>query len=78
MFSTAMYGYMRNDIDRYENGTTDFLQHMKYEHYAAVNFIWRASSFFDVGVEYNFGVKKNFAGESLHNNRITAMFKVGF
>lgn len=78
MFSTAMYGYMRNDIDRYENGTTDFFQHMKYEHYAAVNFIWRASSFFDVGVEYNFGVKKNFAGESLHNNRITAMFKVGF
>ena len=78
MFSTAMYGYMRNYVDRYADGVNLFEQHMKYEHYAAVNFIWRASSFVDIGIEYNYGFKKNFAKESLHNNRITAMFKVGF
>ena len=78
MFSTAMYGFMRNYVDRYEGGTIDFGQHMKYEHYAAVNFIWRASSFIDMGVEYNFGFKKNFANEPIHNNRVTAMVKVGF
>ena len=78
MFSTAMYGYMRNYVDRYENGTIAFDQHMKYEHYAAVNFIWRASSFVDIGVEYNYGLKRSFANESIHNNRISAMFKVGF
>ncbi|MBE6319025.1 MAG: hypothetical protein E7081_08655 [Bacteroidales bacterium] len=78
MFSTAMYGYMRNYVDKYENGSIDFGQHMKYEHYAAVNFIWRASSFVDIGVEYNYGLKRSFANESIHNNRITAMFKVGF
>ena len=78
MFSTAMYGYMRNYVDRYTNGVEAFDKHMKYEHYAAVNFIWRASSFFDVGIEYNYGIKRSFANESIHNNRITAMFKVGF
>ena len=78
MFSTAMYGYMRNYVDRYEGGTIPFDQQMKYEHYAAVNFIWRASSFFDVGLEYNFGIKRTFGNESIHNNRISAMFKVGF
>lgn len=78
MFSTAMYGYMRNYVDRYVDGVNLFEQHMKYEHYAAVNFIWRASSFVDIGIEYNYGFKKNFANESLHNNRIIAMFKVGF
>lgn len=78
MFSTAMYGYMRNYIDRYENGTVAFGEHMKYEHYAAVNFIWRASSFVDIGVEYNFGIKHSFANKSVHDNRISAMFKVGF
>lgn len=78
LFSTAMYGYMRNYVDRYTNGVKAFDQHMKYEHYAAVNLIWRASSFFDVGVEYNYGIKHTFANESIHNNRITAMFKVGF
>ena len=78
MFSSVMYGFMRNYVDQYEGGTIDFGQHMKYEHYAAVNFIWRASSFIDMGVEYNFGFKKNFANESIHNNRVTAMVKVGF
>lgn len=78
LFSTAMYGYMRNYVDKYENGLIEFGQHMKYEHYAAVNFIWRASSFFDVGIEYNYGIKRSFANESIYNNRITAMFKVGF
>lgn len=78
MFSTAMYGYMRNHVDRYTNGMINWGQHMKYEHYAAVNFIWRASSFVDIGVEYNYGIKHTFANKSTHNNRITAMFKVGF
>ena len=78
MFSSAMYGFMRNYVDTYEVGTTTFGNQMKYEHYAAVNFIWRASSFVDIGVEYNYGFKKNFANEPLHNNRISAMFKVGF
>lgn len=78
MFSTAIYGYMRNHVDHYTNGTIDWGQHMKYEHYAAVNFIWRASSFVDIGVEYNYGIKHTFANKSTHNNRITAMFKVGF
>lgn len=78
MFSSAMYGFMRNYVDPYEGGVNTFANQMKYEHYAAVNFIWRASSFVDIGVEYNYGFKKNFANEPLHNNRISAMFKVGF
>lgn len=78
IFSTVMYGYMRNYVNPYNGGIVLFEEHMKYEHYMAVNFIWRASSFVDLGIEYNYGMKKDFSGESLANNRISAMFRVGF
>ena len=78
MFSTLMYGYMRNYVDAYNGGLIAYGDHMKYEHYAAVNFIWRASTFVDLGVEYNYGMKRNFADNSLTNNRISAMFRVSF
>lgn len=78
IFSTAMYGYMRNYVKSYEGGSVLYGEHMKYEHYMAVNFIWRASSFVDLGIEYNYGKKTDFSRESIGNNRISAMFRVGF
>ena len=73
-----MYGYLRNYVDAYDGGVIERGQHMKYEHYVAANFIWKISKFVNVGLEYNFGVKKVFAGSSLSNNRVTAMMRVGF
>lgn len=78
MFSTFMYGYLRNYVDAYDGGVIERGQHMKYEHYVAANFIWKISKFVNVGLEYNFGKKKDFAGSSLSNNRVTAMMRVGF
>lgn len=78
MFSTLMYGYLRNYVDAYNGGTVEYGKHMKNEHYAAINFIWRASSFVDIGVEYNYGTKRDFAMTSLSNNRLSAMFRMSF
>lgn len=78
MFSTVMYGYLRNYVTPYEGGIIEYGSHMKYEHYCAANFIWRASSFVDIGIEYNHGIKYDFAHNSISNNRISAMFRVGF
>lgn len=78
MFSSLSYGYMRNYVDAYTGGVVEYNKLLKYEHYAAVNFIWKISEFVNVGMEYNYGIKKDFGGESIHNNRISAMMKVGF
>lgn len=77
-FSTVMYGYLRNYVDYYSHGIINHSEHMKYEHYGAINFIWRASSFVDLGVEYNYGMKRDFGNTRISNNRISAMFRVGF
>ncbi len=78
LFSTVMYGYMRNYVDKYEGGTVDYASHMKYEQYGAVNLIWRASSYINFGIEYNYGIKHTFANESIHNNRIAGMVRATF
>ena len=78
MFSTFMYGYLRNYVDAYENGAVPFGEHMKYEHYAAANFIWKISKFVNVGLEYNYGLKHDFAGNTIGNSRVSAMMRVGF
>jgi len=78
MFSTFMYGYMRNYVDAYQGGVIPYGEHMKYEHYAAANFIWKISKFVNVGLEYNYGLKHTFAGNTIGNNRVSAMMRVGF
>ena len=78
MFSTFIYGYLRNYVDAYQGGSVACGEHMKYEHYAAANFIWKISKFVTTGIEYNFGSKHEFSGASLKNNRISAMMRVGF
>lgn len=78
LFSTAMWGYMRNHVNEYAGGIIPFDGQLKYEHYAAVNFIWRASPFINIGAEYNYGIKRTFDNTAIHNNRISAMVRVGF
>ena len=78
LFSTAMWGYMRNHVNEYAGGIIPYDNQLKYEHYAAVNFIWRASPFVNIGAEYNYGIKRTFDNTAIHNNRISAMVRVGF
>ena len=78
LFSTIIYGYMRNYIDRYSGGTVEYTDHMKYEQYGAVNLIWKAGTYINLGIEYNYGIKHTYAGESIHNNRIAAMIRATF
>lgn len=78
LFSTVMYGYMRNYIDPYSSGTVEYTDHMKYEQYGAVNLIWKAGTYINFGIEYNYGIKHTYAGESIHNNRIAAMIRATF
>lgn len=76
--TTAMWGYMRNYVNRYDGGLTSYGDHLKYDQYAAANVIWRASQFVNIGVEYNYGIKHTFDNASIHNNRLSAMVRVGF
>lgn len=78
LFSTVMYGYMRNYVDPYAGGLRTYDQQMKYEQYGAVNLIWKAGSYINLGVEYNYGIKHTFADQSIHNNRIAAMIRASF
>lgn len=78
LFSTAMYGYMRNYVDPYDQGTKAWGEHMKYEQYGALNLIWKAGSYINFGIEYNYGIKHTFAGDAIHNNRIAGMIRATF
>ncbi len=78
LFSTAMWGYMRNHVDKYTEGSIAYGEHLKYDHYAAINLIWRASQFVNIGAEYNYGIKRTFDNTAIHNNRFSAMVRVGF
>lgn len=78
LFSTVMYGYMRNYVDPYTGGTVEYANHLKYEQYGAVNLIWKAGTYINFGIEYNYGIKHTFGGESVHNNRIAAMIRATF
>lgn len=78
LFSTVMYGYMRNYVDPYEGGMIEYTSHMKYGQYGAVNLIWKAGSYINLGVEYNYGIKHTFGEGSIHNNRIAAMIRATF
>ncbi len=78
IFSTAMWGYMRNYVNKYADGIIPYGNQLKYDHYAAVNLMWRASSFVNIGAEYNYGIKRTFDNTAIHNNRFSAMVRVGF
>lgn len=78
MFSTFIYGYMRNYVNAYQGGVIKYGDHMRFEHYAAANFIWKISKFVNVGLEYNYGIKQDFSGKDISNNRVSAMMRVGF
>ncbi len=46
--------------------------------YVAANIIWNINKFVSAGVEYDYGHKKDFNGDSLHANRLQCQFAVTF
>lgn len=50
----------------------------RYGDYVAANVIYKVNSFVSAGIEYDYGHRKSFDGESLHANRIQMQFAVTF
>lgn len=52
--------------------------HYRYGDYVAANVIYNINKFLSCGVEYDYGIRKSFDGESLHANRLQLQFAVTF
>lgn len=50
----------------------------RYGDYAVANIIYNVNRFVSAGIEYDYGHRKSFGGESLHSNRIQVQFGVTF
>lgn len=50
----------------------------RYGDYVAANVIYNINRFLSCGVEYDYGLRKSFDGESLHANRLQLQFAVTF
>lgn len=78
LFSTVVYSYLRNYIDKYDYGQIPYDDQNKYSQYVAGNLIWKASPFISTGIEYLYGRRNLFSGDNYSDNRIMAMFLVSF
>lgn len=50
----------------------------RYGDYVAANVIWNINKFVSAGIEYDYGHRKDFSGESLHANRLQCQLAVTF
>jgi hypothetical protein len=79
LYSTAVYSYMRNYVDRYEGGDgLPYDSRLCYGNYAMANLIWQISPLFRAGLEWVYGQRVSFDRQRLADNRLAAMFTVTF
>ncbi len=79
LYSTAVYSYMRNYVDRYEGGDgLPYDSGLCYGNYAMANLIWQISPLFRAGLEWVYGQRVSFDRQRLADNRLAAMFTVTF
>lgn len=71
----VMYSHLTNWLP---DGAVIDKDTYRYGDYAAANIIYTFNKFLSAGVEYDYGHRKDFAGEGLHSNRIQAQLAVTF
>lgn len=57
-------------VNHFPEGTDLPKDTYKYGDYVAANVIWNINKFVSAGIEYDYGHRKNLAGEGLHANRL--------
>ena len=79
IFSTLKGSYLRNFIPEYHvDATKNFEDNTLSGQNYSINFIWRISSIFNAGIEYNHVRKTYETHKTLFDNRVYAMFMMTF
>ncbi len=79
--STATYGYVHIETDKYAaelGANPDLADVLKATHYVSANLIWQVTPFLAGGVEYLYGHKENWSGNTGDDHRIQFTVKYLF
>ena len=76
--ASATYSQFRTYASTYIGGSTPWDEQYKYGQYVSSNIFYKATSFFEIGLEYIWGRRVNFDGLKCADNRLQAAFQLSF
>lgn len=76
--ASVTYSQLRTWIQRYEDGDTLWDNQYKYAQYVSANLFFKATSFFEIGIEHIWGQRVNNDGLKCADNRLQASFQLSF
>ena len=76
--ASVTYSQLRTWIHRYEDGDTLWDNQYKYAQYVSANLFFKATSFFEIGIEHIWGQRVNNDGLKCADNRLQASFQLSF
>ena len=76
--ASATYSQFRTYASSYADGSTPWSEQYKYGQYASANVFFKATSFFDVGLEYIWGRRANYDGLKCADNRVLVALQLSF
>ena len=76
--ASATYSQFRTYVSNYSGGTTPWDERYKYGQYISSNIFYKATSFFDVGLEYIWGRRVNYDNLKCADNRIQMAIQLSF
>lgn len=78
VFASASYSHTRAYAERYNGGSTPWLEQYKYAQYVSSNVFYTIIPGLQCGLEYLYGRRVDMDGASRHDNRINAMLQFNF
>lgn len=76
--ASTTYSQFRTYVPRYAGGTTLWGDQYKYAQYLSANVFYKATSYFEVGLEYIWGRRTNYDRMKCSDNRLQASFQLSF
>ena len=76
--TSATYSQFRTYVSNYFDGTIPWDEQYKYGQYVSTNIFYKATSFFDIGLEYIWGRRVNYDGLKCADNRVQVAFQLSF
>lgn len=75
---TAAYSHVRNYIDEYSEGSTEWGTQYRYGQYASANLQYSFYRSLSTGIEYLYGRRIDMSGAQAHDSRLQAMLQICF
>ena len=76
--ASATYSQFRTYASNYSGGTIPWDDQYRYGQYVSSNIFYKATSFFDLGLEYIWGRRVNYDGLKCADNRVQIAFQLSF